>query len=234
MTQRDAFRERLAKEYYEYHVGNSHGIKFEQMGPEAQNAFRKQADNWLPIVESILARVPQAAPTEPLCTYEELGYMRDATVRQKGETMEDEPRCTCESPQPMMTGRCFNCYLPNAKVVDEAEAAPVAETPPSAEQWLLFHGVIPNGIDRCHDDKTVIECFRELLRAEAARASGAPRDMEDPNITPLCERHAEVWYTSRNLIQSKSGCIACDVLAEYKMLRDQLAAASPAGEGSQK
>jgi hypothetical protein len=30
------------------------------------------------------------------------------------------------------------------------------------------------------------------------------------DITPLCSPHADMWYCSRNHIQTKSGCVFCD------------------------
>lgn len=52
---------------------------------------------------------------------------------------------------------------------------------------------------------------------------------ENPETTPLCGDHAQVWYTQRNTIETRSGCVACDAqnqLAEMAASRDRAIAVS--------
>lgn len=78
--------------------------------------------------------------------------------------------------------------------------------------------------------KQVARCFRDdrdavkqaehtimlIERIASLQSALEEQDKELKKLShaPLCAGHADTWYTGRNHIESKSGCIWCDLLAE--------------------
>src|SRR6185312_10209874 len=67
----------------------------------------------------------------------------------------------------------------------------------------------------------ILNCIMPVI-AEAAQKGqrDAPQALsERAEETPLCANHAQIWYTMRNTLKPKSGCVACDAESGFTRLR---------------
>jgi len=61
--------------------------------------------------------------------------------------------------------------------------------------------------------------IRDSLPAQKGQGDALQALSERAEETPLCANHAQIWYTMRNTLKPKSGCVACDAESGFTRLR---------------